>query len=322
MVGFTRARRARDFVKKLQEFTLPNSVWHWGLVALECACAPPGPAPPGPAGGARSRDAGPSAARGKRLQGPRAPLRCELLKSRRTWHYQGVLQSIDDVIYLACTNHRGGVCQLPPALANLPLQLTPPGCVPVPPVSSERTEDAGADEPADDGADGPDEPSRGRGGPKRPAAALGNGAGPRRSERGKSKAQRERAAGAAAASKRRRLATAPHTVVDLTGHTVSVVPAAVGDDSAVGQRRVHFKVDTEMSMVPPSDEAALQDALNHIACVVHMHDLMLSASEGDAEAARRAEIQAMVLRFRSNDSDTEGLVARVLGMLRVCMPYC
>lgn len=105
----------------------------------------------------------------------------------------------------------------------------------------------------------------------------------------------------AAVGKRPLVTAEQHTVMDLTGHTLSVVP----DPGLRSTNASHCQGGDRQLPVAESQEAHLQDLMHmkHIACAVHMRNMILqvdmsTAAFGEDDAYdRRAEIKMMLKRL-------------------------
>ena len=110
--------------------------------------------------------------------------------------------------------------------------------------------------------------------------------------------------------------------MDLTGHTLTVVPPPGPRSVNAAQGRLCVMSQTEYSLYPRSQEAHLQDLLKHIACQVQLHAMMMATAGPADDAERREEILYMLRRFRLDDP-LEARDARVIiieSMIRVWPP--
>ena len=304
IVGYTRDRRHDlvEFRTKMQAWIPHNSLWYWGLEALICLRAAQGGGP---------GKSGPSAGRGgnssSRSRTQAAPFKPSALLDRSDWSLKGAVSSVVEVIALACPRGQdAGPPTLPPALEGLPKSLLPADFRVADPDRTQTAADAGDGEGTDDGgaAKKKKKPRK----PKKRGADTQEGpaSGGRRTVRRKTASQRARPETAAEARRLRKLAVEPTLFIDLVGHAVSAVPAP---DAAEGSevRRVHFNVSTDWTLAPPSQDDREEQSLKHIACIVHMHDMFLRASD----AARRREIVALLDRFGLDGPRREALVEDV-----------
>lgn len=114
-----------------------------------------------------------------------------------------------------------------------------------------------------------------------------------------------------------------HTVIDLTGHTVSLVPAPGPRSTNAELRRCRIKVQTDVSFAPQSKAAQLQDLMRHIAGMTHLYSMMrVKTSSGAAERIRsHIKSTLLMLELDLTDGDVDDVVAQIESMVAVCRPY-
>lgn len=233
-----------------------GSLWEWGLQALVVVCTPTAGLQPKPVTADRSA----------------------ILRERTAWGYEGAVQSVKDIIRLACTRKAGGL-QLPTELLSLPRSLIPDGC----PIDSADRADVGTGYVATrrshkTQASGPmaQEVSEATTHRRRSARVT--------RKRVQSKQGAREAHVTAAIEKSRRV----YAVAG--GHQLTT---ARGTFTPIDEFPIDMTLQVPWALHPSTDARRREQVLQHIATNVALHDFMLVRSV----QARRREIAELLQQF-------------------------